>query len=36
MVHGVFLNLIQPTICIAPWKVFFSALANISGASFIG
>jgi hypothetical protein len=22
MVHGVFLNLIQHTICIAPWKVF--------------
>jgi len=36
MVHGVFLNLIQPTICIASWKVFLNALANISGSSFIG
>ena len=25
MVHGVFLNLIQPTICIAPWKVFLES-----------
>ena len=24
MVHGVFLNLIHPTICIAPWKVFLT------------
>jgi hypothetical protein len=29
MVHGVFLNLIQPTICIASWKVFFQVRSPI-------